>query len=306
MSNLLLSILGDISMAELTICNLSHFYKRHQALCEVSATLNNGVVALIGPNGAGKTTLINSIVGLLKPFQGEILFNGQNIHELGKCFYENIGYCPQAPRFYPNFTAREFLIYMGVIKGIPSSVLDSRIDELLAMVNLLQRQKSKISTFSGGMKQRLGIAQALLNNPPLLILDEPTAGLDPNERIRFRNLLSEISANRIVILATHIISDVESIASQILLLKQGKLIVDASPNEVLTRLSEFVWIIPDVKAAELSKCAEQHLISNVRKTTNDQYELKIVSDVQPTINAICGTPSLEDAFLYYFHEKLEE
>lgn len=290
-------------MANLTVQKLTHFYKKKQALCEVSATLKNGVVALVGPNGAGKTTFINAIVGLIQPSQGSILFDGKNILSLGKCFYNCVGYCPQSPRFYQNYTAQEFLMYMGTIKGIPEQQLKETIERLIVLVNLQEQRKAKISTFSGGMKQRLGIAQALLNNPDLLILDEPTAGLDPNERIRFRNLLSKISADRIVILATHIISDVESIANHVLFLKQGQLIVNDSPERVLAELSNRVWIISNVDAAALKAYAQQYLVSNVRKVADNNYELKVLSDTKPEACAHSGVASLEDAFLYYYHEK---
>lgn len=293
-------------MARLTIENVTHYYKANRALCNVSATLDNGVVALVGPNGAGKTTLINSIVGLLSPTQGTIMFDGKNISSLGKLYFESVGYCPQAPHFYPNFTAYEFLVYMGLMKGMGKKELKRIVNHLLLLVNLEKQKNVKIFTFSGGMKQRLGIAQALLNNPALLILDEPTAGLDPSERIRFRNLISQISKDRIVILATHIISDVESIANQILILKHGYLIVNASPEKVLTELSNHVWCIPDVTTKELEVYAAKYPVSNVRKITDDCYEIKVIDSAKPSETAFPYMPTLEDAFLFYFHERQGE
>lgn len=290
-------------MATLTIHGLTHCYKKkYVALQNVDFTLNNGIVALIGPNGAGKTTLINSIVGLLQPTQGMILFNGEQIQAMGKNYYRSVGYCPQAPQFYPNFTACQFLMYMGALKGIKRCELREHVEELLYGVNLWEKRDVKITAFSGGMKQRLGIAQALLNRPALLVLDEPTAGLDPNERIRFRNLLSQMSSERIIILATHIISDVESIANQVLLLKQGNLIVNDSPEKVLKSMEHFIWLVNKIHKPELSAYTQNFILSNVRQDADGTYEVKIVSDTCPCADARPGTPTLEDVFLYYFHE----
>lgn len=289
-------------MPQLDICNLTHIYKKNRALNNVSATLGDGVVALVGPNGAGKSTMINIIVGLLQPTNGDVRFNGASIMSLGKQYYENVGYCPQASRFYPNFTVYEFLTYMGTLKKLPSKKLRQKVDELISLVNLNPQRNAKIYTLSGGMKQRLGIAQALLNNPSLLILDEPTAGLDPNERIRFRNLISQISSNRIVILATHIISDVESIANQVLLLRNGELIANGSPTNVLDGVNEYVWLIPQITHDELDKYSERYVVSNIRRSSSDCYDIKVISDVQPSVYAQLDPPSLEDAFLYHFRK----
>lgn len=288
-------------MAILTIHGLTHDYGKHRALQDVSATLDNGVTALIGPNGAGKTTLIRVLVGLLQPTEGSVQFNGESLHTLGKAYYRHVGYCPQAPRFYPNFTARQFLLYMGAMKELPKRELKARIDTLLELVNLREQRDHKITTFSGGMKQRLGIAQALLNDPDLLILDEPTAGLDPNERIRFRNLLAQIGAERIVLLATHIISDVESIARRVLLLKQGRLLVDDAPEQVLKTLENQVWRIPGVAEEELPQLAQRYTVSNVRQDATG-YEIRVIQDDRPDPAASPVPPSLEDVFLFYFRE----
>lgn len=292
-------------MATLTIQGLTHCYKKYVALQNVDATLNHGIVALIGPNGAGKTTLINDIVGLLYPTQGTVLFNGQDIGKLGKQYYRSLGYCPQAPLFYPNFTPVQFLMYMGTMKGIGKEKLRGRVEDLLHGVNLWEKRDVKIAAFSGGMKQRLGIAQAMLNDPELLVLDEPTAGLDPNERIRLRNLLSQISSQRIIILATHIISDVESIANQVLLLKQGHLIMNDSPERVLSSLAGRTWLLRGISKPELLAYTQDYILSNVRQNPDETYDVKIVSDQCPHAEAQHGTPTLEDVFLYYFHEHKE-
>lgn len=292
-------------MATLTIRGLTHDYGKYRALQNVDVTMENGVTALIGPNGAGKTTLIRVLVGLLQPTEGSVQFNGKNLHTLGKAYYRHVGYCPQAPRFYPNFTARQFLLYMGAMKGIPKRELKSQLNTLLELVNLSEQRDHKVSTFSGGMKQRLGIAQALLNNPDVLILDEPTAGLDPNERIRFRNLLAQIGAERIVLLATHIISDVESIAHRVLLLKQGKLLVDAAPEQVMETMVNRVWRISGVAEETLPQLARQYTVSNVRQDTAG-YEIRVIQDTCPDLTASPVSPSLEDVFLFYFREGREE
>ena len=288
-------------MATLTIRGLTHDYGKHRALQNVSATLDNGVTALIGPNGAGKTTLIRALVGLLQPTAGSVQFNGNSLHTLGKEYYRHIGYCPQAPLFYPNFTARQFLLYMGTMKGLSKRNLRGQIDTLLELVNLSEQRDRKISTFSGGMKQRLGIAQALLNNPDVLVLDEPTAGLDPNERIRFRNLLAQIGAERIVLLATHIISDVESVARRVLLLKQGRLLVDDEPQQVLKALENRVWRISGMSEEALPQLAQQYTVSNVRQDASG-YEIRVIQDISPAPTASLVPPSLEDVFLFYFRE----
>ncbi len=291
-------------MPELTVSHLSHDYKKYRALSDVSFSLSNGVVALIGPNGAGKTTLINDITGLLRPAEGEILLDGVSIRKLGKHYYDRIGYCPQSPGFYRNFTAKEFLQYMAALRGLPRKKADARIETLLEEVNLLPQMNLPIGSFSGGMKQRLGIAEAVLHEPELLILDEPTAGLDPNERIRFRNMLSRMGASRIVILATHIISDVENIASHMLFLKQGQLIVNDTPEAVLHSVGERVWEIPDVPESEIGHYRQKYLVSNMRKTGDAKYTLRVMGNVCP--EGIPECPNLEDAFLHYFHEGTEE
>ena len=193
---------------EVRLEHISKKYGSKYALRDFTATLENGVYGLLGTNGAGKTTLINAFMGII-PAQGDIFINGTNIRSLGSDFLSNIGYLPQYPKFYRDFSVREFLRYMCVLKGIDQA--DARIDSLLDTVNLADAAGKKIGALSGGMRQRLGIAQAMLSDPGILILDEPTAGLDPRERIRFRNLISQFSENRIVILATHIVSDVEFI-----------------------------------------------------------------------------------------------
>lgn len=194
-----------MGLAELIIKNVDFSYGKTKVLQDINIVLENGVTALLGPNGAGKTTLINIIMALYKPDRGEVIYDNHNVRKLKESYYDYIGYLPQMPQFYKNFSAAQFLEYMGTLKGIEKKELKNKINELLILVNLREEKNKKIGAFSGGMRQRLGIAQALLNDPHILILDEPTAGLDPNERIRFRNIISQIGSSKIVILATHIL-----------------------------------------------------------------------------------------------------
>ena len=285
---------------EVRLEHISKKYGSKYALQDFTATLENGVYGLLGTNGAGKTTLINAFMGII-PAQGDIFINGTNIRSLGSDFLSNIGYLPQYPKFYRDFSVREFLRYMCVLKGIDQA--DARIDALLDTVNLADAAGKKIGALSGGMRQRLGIAQAMLSNPGILILDEPTAGLDPRERIRFRNLISQFSENRIVILATHIVSDVEFIANKILLLHQGELLKFAPPTELCRELAGKVWALtlaePDVPASLV-----HHTISNLAREENG-IRLRILSETQPHPGARPVEADLEEVFLYHCGEETQ-
>lgn len=288
---------------ELTINNLSKEYGKKKAVHCLNATLTNGVYGLLGANGAGKTTLMRMICGVQKETTGAILLNGENIHDLGEQYRNILGYLPQQFGYYPNFTAYKFLMYIAAIKGLPCIKAQSKTLELLEKVGLAEQKNAKIKTFSGGMKQRLGIAQALLNNPRILILDEPTAGLDPKERVRFRNLISALAENRIAILSTHIVSDVEYIAKEILIMKNGQLVHQGPPEAILKPIQSFVWEC-DVDRQETARLEENYIVANLKHNMGAE-RLRVISEVQPCKNARNVEPTLEDLYLYYFAEESE-
>ena len=283
---------------ELQLKNVTHFYGKKEALSDVNLILEKGVYGLLGPNGAGKTTLIHIIVRLLNPSSGNVVFCGKTIAEYGAEYFDYIGFLPQYPKFYPSYTALEFLQYMAICKGLPKKKADERINELFALVNLSEEKHKRVGAYSGGMRQRLGIAQALLNDPAILILDEPTAGLDPKERIRFRNLISKISENRIVLLATHIVSDVENIAKEVLLLGGGKLITKATPCQLIDDMRNKVWeyLVPE---NELDEQLAKENVSNARLTDN-LFAVRSISSVKPAADAVLVEPTLEDVYLFTF------
>ena len=284
---------------KLEVKNLSKNYGDIQALNNVSIELENGIYGFLGPNGAGKSTLINLLTDNVKRETGEILWNDKEILKLGKEYRSILGYMPQEQGYYEDFTAGAFLMYMAQIKGINRKEAAKRITELLEVVNLENNIKDKIGGFSGGMRQRLMLAQALLNDPKLLILDEPTAGVAPQERIRIRNFISELSKDRIVILATHIISDVEAIAKEIVFLKKGSIISKGSPAELLKIMESKVFEVY-VKDDEFKKLQEQYVISNL-KNSADGLIARIIADEPPTQYAYKAiAASLEDLYLYYF------
>ena len=282
--------------------HISKKYKGKYALRDFSATLSNGVYGLLGTNGAGKTTLINAFMGII-PAQGEIYIDEKNIRTMGADFLGNIGYLPQYPRFYKDFSVLEFLRYMCVLKDIPKEQGERRIAQLLETVNLTEAAGKKVGALSGGMRQRLGIAQAMLSDPGVLILDEPTAGLDPRERIRFRNLISKFAENRIVILATHIVSDIEFIASQIILLHEGQLLRFGSPTELCEELRGKVWALalnePDVPTELV-----HHTISNMAREESG-IRLRIITEEQPHPESVPILANLEEVFLYHCGEEAQ-
>lgn len=282
--------------------NLSKQYKGKYALKDFSTELHEGVYGLLGANGAGKTTLINLFVGILPSDGGRVLIDGNDAKELGRDFLSQIGYMPQYPVFYKDFTVMDFLLYMSALKGIPAGEGKERSLELLKIVNLLDARDKKIGTLSGGMRQRVGIVQAMLGNPKILILDEPTAGLDPSERIRFRNLISQFAQGRTILLATHIVSDVECIAKEIMILKEGVLIAQGTTDSLEQSIYGKVWETT-VDATEAVKLSNHYYVSNM-KQQEKSYLLRIVSDTQPMPEAKRIQPNLEDVFLYYFGEKL--
>lgn len=214
----------------LELCNISKKYKEKIALNDVSLKLDNGIYGLLGPNGAGKSTLMNIITGNLEPTEGTIKWEGKEVKELGSNYRSLLGYAPQQQGMYETFSGRRFLSYMATLKGIPKNSMEDEINRVLLYVNMVEKSNQKIGTYSGGMKQRILIAQAIIGNPKLVILDEPTAGLDPKERVRIRERIAELSKDKIILVSTHVVSDIESIAKKIILIKTGKIIDYANVN----------------------------------------------------------------------------
>ena len=265
------------------------------ALRDFSLEIGPGVVGLLGPNGAGKTTLMNILSTITRATAGSVLWNGTDVKRRPDALRAVLGYLPQDFGVYPNLNAVEFLEYLAAVKGLDGASARRRIDDLLTLVNLADVRKRPLSTYSGGMKQRVGIAQALLNDPQLLIVDEPTAGLDPEERVRFRNLLAELSGERIVILSTHIVSDVEAVATEVALISEGKLVVHALPEELLRKAEGKVWewVVP---SNEINALKQQYQISSAVRRA-DGAHLRVLAESCPN-GAQPLAPTLEDAYLY--------
>ena len=277
----------------LTIENVSKKFRAGNfGVRDLSLEVKSGVIGLLGPNGAGKTTLMQMIATITRPTSGRILFHGVDVTKRPNEVRRKLGYLPQDFGVYDNLTAREFLTYFAALKGVRSK---QRVTEMLESVNLHGVANRTVGGFSGGMKQRLGIAQALINDPELVIVDEPTAGLDPEERVRFRNVLSEIGFGKLVILSTHIVSDVESIASEIAVMKEGALLTLTTPETLLRRCDGHVWQSV-VASEEFEKLRSTLKISSaVRKP--DGVHIRFVGP-SPGIAATAAEPELEDAFLY--------
>ena len=281
---------------ELEIADVSKRYKNVWGLRDFSLTLASGVWGLLGPNGAGKSTLMSILATVTNPTEGKVTWNGIDIGTSPDELRPVLGYLPQDFGVYPNLSAVEFLEYLAAIKGLDGKLARRRIDELLQVFNLVEARNRPLGGYSGGMKQRVGLAQALLNDPKLLIVDEPTVGLDPEERVRFRNLLSDLSGDRIVILSTHIVSDVEATATEIAIISDGRLLISAVPETLLQSVENKVWerVIPSV---DLPTIRQHYLVSNVMRRS-DGVHLRIVADSRPGADAVPMIPTLEDAYLY--------
>lgn len=288
-------------MLELTLDRLTKRYRNKIALDQVSASFTQGVYGLLGANGAGKTTMLRLICDILDPTEGEILCNGTPIRRLDGEYRRLLGYLPQDFGYYPDFTALKYLMYIAALKALPPQTARDKVEECIHLAGLKGEEKQKIRGYSGGMLRRLGIAQALLNDPRILIMDEPTSGLDPRERIRFRNIISSLSRDRIIILSTHIVSDVEYIADEILLLRSGRLIQKGTVTEVTEDVRGRVWecMVPPSEAEELGR---RYAIANL-KNLEGMVKVRIVSDEKPFPQAAEAEPGLEDLYLYYFDQK---
>jgi ABC-2 type transport system ATP-binding protein len=283
---------------KLTIQNITKTFGEKRAVNDVSLELISGVYGLLGPNGAGKTTLMKLIVDILTPSSGRITLDGVDITELGAAYRDKLGYMPQEIGVYKNFSAKKFLKYIAALKGLSGREAESKVSELLELVGLKDVANKRLGGFSGGMLRRIGIAQTLLNDPQILILDEPTAGLDPQERIRFRNILSELSGNRIVLISTHIVTDMEFIAGQIILLKDGSVLRMDHTENLIRAVEGKVWSAV-LTHEQFNSIKQLYSIGNVMQRS-DGMEVRIISDKKPLEQAKPIQPILEDVYTYYF------
>jgi len=283
----------------LQIDHITKRYKDKIAVNDVCLTLTPGVWGLLGANGAGKTTLMRMIAGIMKPTSGDILYDGIPISILKESYRDVFGYLPQDFGFYPEFTVKDYLEYMGALKGLTARQTKARLEELLPRLTLTDVYKKKIVKLSGGMKRRVGIAQALLNDPKILVLDEPTSGLDPGERVRFRNLLSEYALDRTVLISTHIVSDVEYIAGCIAIMKDGSLIETGTTEQLLEKAKGKVYCCT-VPTNEAFLWESKLQVVNLRNDVGGKTELRYLADTPQTIDSVAVDPRLEDLFLYLF------
>lgn len=288
---------------ELTLKHVSkHFKDRNtvkKAVDDVSLQLGPGVWGLLGANGSGKTTLMRMICGIMKPSDGQICYDGMKIDLLGDSYRDIIGYLPQEFGFYPEFTVQHYLEYIAALKGLTDRQTKKKIDELLVQLSLEDVRKKKISKLSGGMKRRVGIGQALLNDPEFLILDEPTSGLDPGERVHFRNLLSEFAQDRIVLISTHIVSDIEYIASQNAIMKNGQILQTGTTQELVVQMQGRVFE-GTINPQELSRWEQKVQIVNLRNEADGSVSLRYIGEAKDVPGAAMAEPRLEDLYLALF------
>ena len=286
---------------ELYLDHISKKYKDKVAVDDVSLRLTPGVWGLLGANSEGKTTLMRMIAGIMRPTAGQVKYDGLPITELKEKYRDRFGYLPQDFGYYPDFTALDFMLYLAALKGINRRAARCRSLELLETVGLADVARAKVRTFSGGMKQRLGIAQAVLNDPAVLVLDEPTAGLDPKERVRFRNLIASFAQDKIVVLSTHIVSDVEYVADEILVMRAGSFVLEGSPEQVVAQVAGKVWECA-VGPREADSLTARCTVGNAHYGADGQVVLRIVADERPHAQARPLEPTLEDVYLYLFRE----
>ena len=289
----------------LTIQNISKSYGTNLALNNFTATLDAGIYALLGPNGSGISTLMNILTDNLKADSGEITYtdgtgNAENVLDMGVRFREKLGFMPQYPGLYPNFTVERFMWYMAALKGLSKIECQRQIPEILAAVELDDVPKRKIGALSGGMKQRLTLAQAVQGDPEILILDAPTAGLDPKQRIAIRNYISKIAFNKIVLIATHVVPDIEFIAKDIIMLKKGVIEDNAPPHELVKKIDGGVWLVPCAES-EVQAMQDKFRVTNIaRDEQTGEVLLRVLADDMPTERARTVAPTLEDYYLHVF------
>lgn len=287
---------------ELSLHNIVKEYGKVRALDDMSLTLTEGVYGLLGPNGAGKSTMMRIMVGDMMPTSGEITFDGEDIFKLDKKYRKRIGYMPQQQEMYEYFKGYQFLEYMAALKGMSAKKAKERIQIVAKAVNLQDKIGYRIKEYSGGMKQRLLIAQAILDEPDILILDEPTAGLDPKERVRIRNLISDIAKEKIVIIATHVVQDIEYIANELIIIKRGRLVCKESPNYITSQLDGKVYEVV-CKEEQVKQLMQDYLVTNLTRV-NENVALRMVSEQRPA-GFVCRelSPSIEDYYLYEFEDE---